>query len=219
MLPEEAVATLAEAGHPVSAFVGDVSQRDDQFALVDHAVKTFGRLDVFVNNAGVEGTFPLDSLTQEIMERLFAINVYGVVYGMQAAAAQMRAQGGGGKIINAASTASESVFPNTSAFTATKRGVSALTEFAALEYAPDKITVNAYGPGPVLTAASKAYLEALARENGTTLQDELDVMSNNVPLGRWAQPSDIAGLVSYLASSDGDYVTGRTVIIDGGLIL
>src|SRR5690606_23627500 len=139
---------FAAAGHEVQTFKGDVSRCEDQQALVAKAVEAFGRLDVFINNAGIEQVKPLDDVGPDDLDLIFRINCHGVLYGMQAAAAQMRRQDEGiGKIINACSIAGHESYEMLGIYSATKHVVRSLTHTGAKEYAKDGITVNAYCPG------------------------------------------------------------------------
>jgi len=131
-------AEFKAAGVPVTAFQGNVSRRDDQFLLVKHAVDTFGQVDVFVNNAGVEDVMPLDRVTEADFDRVFNINVKGVLWGIQAAAEQMKKQGGDRicKIINAASIAAHESYDLLGIYCASKFSVRALTDLAARNDSP-----------------------------------------------------------------------------------
>lgn len=206
-------------GRRAAAVPADVSDRAAVFGMVAAAAEALGRVDVVVANAGVALTKTLLDTTPEDLARLFAVNVNGVVYTMQAAAERMKAQGGGGKIISAASIAGHSGFAYLGAYSATKFAVVGLTQAAAKELAADGITVNAYCPGIVGTemwtqidAALGSYLDlppggALAQYAGT------------IPLGRVQTPQDVAAYVSYLAGPDSDYMTGQAGLIDGGLVM
>jgi meso-butanediol dehydrogenase/(S,S)-butanediol dehydrogenase/diacetyl reductase len=206
-------------GHSIAIFRGDVSRREDQQALVAKAVEAFGRLDVFVNNAGIEQVKPLDEVVPEDLEKIFAINVHGVLYGMQAAAAQMRTQDDGiGKIINACSIAGHESYEMLGMYCATKHVVRSLTQTAAKEYARDGITVNAYCPGVAGTAMWDRIDEAMGRYMGTKPGEAFEKFSSGILLGRTQEPEDVANLVSFLASTDSDYITGQAIMTDGGMV-
>ncbi len=145
-LLNETEAEFKDKGFKVTSFVGDVSKREDQFALVKHAVDTFGRLDVFVNNAGVEAVTPLMDIDQKELSKLFSINAFGMLFGTQAAAAQFIKQGGGGKIISASSIAGHESYEMLGTYSATKHVVRSFTQTASKELAKYKINVNAYAP-------------------------------------------------------------------------
>lgn len=207
------------AGHAVETFQGDVSKREDQQALVAKAVEAFGRLDVFVNNAGIEQVKPLDEVGPDDLDRIFRINVHGVLYGMQAAAAQMRKQDDGiGKIINACSIAGHESYEMLGIYCATKHVVRSLTQTGAKEYARDGITVNAYCPGVAGTAMWDRIDEAMSHYLGTAPGEAFEKFAAGILLGRTQEPEDVANLVSFLASPDSDYITGQAIITDGGMV-
>lgn len=207
------------AGHKVEAFHGDVSKADDQRALVALAVEAFGRLDVFVNNAGIEQVKPLDEVGAEDINRIFRINVNGVVFGMQAAAAQMRKQDDGiGKIINACSIAGHESYEMLGIYCASKHAVRSLTQTAAKEYAKDRITVNAYCPGVAGTAMWDRIDEAMAKHMDKQPGEAFAEFSESILMGRTQEPEDVANLVSFLASPQSDYITGQSIITDGGMV-
>lgn len=207
------------AGHAVQTFEGDVSKREHQQALVARAVEAFGRVDVFVNNAGIEQVKPLDEVGPDDLDRIFRINVHGVLYGMQAAAAQMRQQDDGiGKIINACSIAGHESYEMLGIYCATKHVVRSLTQTAAKEYARDGITVNAYCPGVAGTSMWDRIDAAMSRYLGTQPGEAFQKFSEGILLGRTQEPEDVANLVSFLASPDSDYITGQAIITDGGMV-
>lgn len=197
--------------------IADVSQRDEVFKMVEQAVGHFGRLDIMVNNAGIAQVKPLEEVTPEELEQIFRINVFGVIYGIQAAAQQMKKQGGG-KIINACSIAGHKGFALLGAYSATKFSVRALTQAAAQELAQFGITVNAYCPGVVGTEMWDLVDERLGHYMGLEKGEAMKKFSQDILLGRVEKPVDVANFVSYLASEDADYMTGQSVLIDGGML-
>lgn len=209
---------MQQQGYAVSAFCGDVSRREDQFALVAHAVNTFGRLDVFINNAGIEDVMPLEKVRSADLEKVFAVNVYSVVYGTQAAAAQMIQQGSGGKIINAASIAAHESYELLGVYCASKHAVRSFTQSAAKELARHQITVNAYCPGVAATKMWDRIDAEMGPYLGTAPGEAFARFSAGIALGRAQVAADVAALVHYLASADADYMTGQSVIIDGGMV-
>lgn len=213
-------AEFKAAGVPVTAFQGNVSRRDDQFLLVKHAVDTFGQVDVFVNNAGVEDVMPLDRVTEADFDRVFNINVKGVLWGIQAAAEQMKKQGGDRiyKIINAASIAAHESYDLLGIYCASKFSVRALTVAAAKELAPHRITVNAYCPGVAGTRMWNRIDEEMGKIHGWAPGEAFKRFSSGILMGRPQEPHDVASLVHYLASPDSDYMTGQAILIDGGMV-
>ena len=172
-----------------------------------------------VANAGIAQVKTILELTPADLQRMFEVNVFGVVYCLQAAAEQMRRQGTGGKIINAASIAAHSGFDLLGHYSATKFAVRALTQAAAKELAKDKITVNAYCPGIVGTDMWDLIDEQMGARNGNAKGETLAQYSQLIALGRVQTPEDVAGFVSYLAGPDSDYMTGQSVIVDGGIVM
>lgn len=208
-----------DAGYAVETFKGDVSRLEDQKALVAKAVKAFGRLDVFVNNAGIEQVKPLDEVRPNDLDKIFRINVNGVLYGMQAASAQMRKQKGSiGKIINACSIAGHESYEMLGIYCATKHVVRSLTQTAAKEYAKYKITVNAYCPGVAGTSMWDRIDAAMSKYMGTKPGEAFQKFSEGILMGRTQEPEDVSNLVSFLASTDSDYITGQAIITDGGMV-
>lgn len=205
-------------GHDVTAFVGNVARREDQFALVAHAVKTFGRVDVFINNAGIEAVKPLETTLPSELEKVFNINVFSVVYGIQAAAEQMKQQENGGKIINACSIAGHESYELLGVYSASKHAVRSFTQTAAKELAQYKITVNAYCPGVAATKMWDRIDEGMVEYMGTKPGEAFEKFSSGILMGRPQQPVDVANLVHYLASPDSDYMTGQSLLIDGGMV-
>lgn len=211
-------AEFKDHGYEVTSFVGNVGKREDQFALVEHAVKTFGSVDVFINNAGIEEVKPLGDETPESLLKVFSINVFGVIYGIQAAADQMKKQATGGKIINACSIAGHESYELLGVYSASKHAVRSLTQSAAKELAKHKITVNAYCPGVAATKMWDRIDEEMAKYMGTKPGEAFKKFSAGILMGRPQQPEDVANLVHYLASPDADYMTGQAIIIDGGMV-
>lgn len=196
---------IRATGRRAIAVVADVSDTEEVAAMVDSTVAELGRLDVTVANAGIaQAQLLLDTTAQE-WDRMFAINVRGVFLTWQAAARQFIAQGGGGKLVAAGSNASHRAAGFLPAYSAAKFAVRGLTQAAAMQWAEHGITANSYAPGVVNTPLWAGDPEGFARE------------AAKIPLGRVQEPSDVAALVSYFASPDSDYMTGQTVIMDGGL--
>lgn len=216
----ETVAKEVEAaGRRSVALPADVGDRDAVFDLVAAVAGELGRVDVVVANAGIARTKTLLETTPADFEALFRVNLFGVAYSIQAAAEQMKSQGGGGKIICAASIAGHSGFAYLSAYSATKFGVVALTQAAAKELAPDRITVNAYCPGIVGTEMWEQIDASLGGYLDLGKGEALAEYAKLIALGRVQTPEDVAAYVSYLAGPDSDYMTGQAGVIDGGIIM
>ncbi|TDL12383.1 acetoin reductase [Mycolicibacterium obuense] len=209
---------IAEVGSKSTTFVADVSDRDQVFAAVDHTASALGGLDIMVNNAGIALVGPLVDVTPDELKKLWAINVDGVLWGIQAAVAQFKKAGTKGKIINASSIAGHDGFAMLGPYSATKFAVRALTQAAAKEHAADGITVNAYCPGVVGTDMWVEIDKRFAELTGAAEGETYDKFVGGIALGRAETPDDVAGFVSYLAGPDADYMTGQAGLIDGGLV-
>ncbi|KDF00502.1 diacetyl reductase [Mycolicibacterium aromaticivorans JS19b1 = JCM 16368] len=209
---------ISEIGCKVTTFVADVSDRRQVFAAVDHAASALGGFDIIVNNAGIALVGPIADVTPEQIEKLWAINVNGVLWGIQAAVAMFRQNGTRGKIINASSIAGHDGFAMLGPYSASKFAVRALTQAAAKEYAADGITVNAYCPGVVGTDMWVEIDKRFAELTGAAEGETYEKFVGGIALGRAETPDDVAGFVSYLAGPDADYMTGQAGLIDGGLV-
>ncbi|MBB2202869.1 acetoin reductase [Gluconacetobacter tumulisoli] len=214
-----AVAHEIEAlGARVTTCVADVGDRAQVQAAVDHAEQELGGFDVIVNNAGIAQVQAIAAVTPEEVERIFRINVQGTLWGIQVAAAKFIARGQVGKIINACSIAGHEGFALLGVYSATKFAVRALTQAAAKEYASRKITVNAYCPGVVGTdmwvEIDRRFSDITGAQVGETYRKYVD----GIALGRAETAEDVAGLVAYLAGPDSDYMTGQSILIDGGMV-
>lgn len=213
------VAKEVEAlGRKATTFLADVSDRAQVYAAIDHAETALDGFDIMVNNAGIAQVQPISDVTPEEVEKIFRINIQGVLWGIQAAAAKFKARNQDGKIINASSIAGHEGFALLGIYSATKFAVRALTQAAAKEYASAGITVNAYCPGVVGTdmwlTIDKRMAEITGAEPGATYEKYV----NGIALGRAETPEDVAAFVSFLAGPDSNYMTGQAPLIDGGLV-
>jgi len=214
----EAAAFLTGRGAKVATMVADVTCRDQVAAAIDAAEAQLGGFDIIVNNAGIAQVAPILEITEEDMDRVHAINVKGVLWGIQLAAAKFKARGHGGKIISAASQAGHQGAPLLGAYCSTKFAVRALTQSAAKEYAADGITVNAYCPGIVGTDMWEQIDKRFAELTGAKIGSTTEKFVGGIALGRLETPADVAKFVSFLAGPDSDYMTGQAVLIDGGMV-
>jgi meso-butanediol dehydrogenase / (S,S)-butanediol dehydrogenase / diacetyl reductase len=206
------------AGRRTATVVADVSVPDEVDNMVGRVADELGRLDVMVANAGIAQVAPLLEVTPEQFDGLMAVNLRGVFLCYTAAARQMIRQGSGGKIIGAASIAAHKGFGMLGHYSASKFAVRGLTQAAAQEWAEHGITVNAYCPGIVGTAMWDLIDEKLGGYMGLQKGEALKQFSELIALGRVETPDDVASFVSYLASRDSDYMTGQSVMIDGGIL-
>ena len=210
--PETAVTLekqLLALGEKAIAVQADVSKTADLQKLVDAAVQNFGRLDIIVNNAGVETRTSVLDTTEEQYQRVLDINLKSAFFGTQIAAKQMIVQGGGGRIINITSVHEDWPMPGNTAYCLSKGGMRMLTRTAALELAPHNILVTAVGPGAVATPI-----------NTSTMKDPalLKKLDDAIPVGRMAQPEEIASVVAFLAGPGASYLTATTIFADGGIM-
>ncbi|SDM74162.1 meso-butanediol dehydrogenase / (S,S)-butanediol dehydrogenase / diacetyl reductase [Fictibacillus solisalsi] len=208
---------IQQLGKKSLAVKADVSNREEVFGLVSRTHEAFGSVDVMVSNAGIAQVKPLLEVSTEELERIFNVNVFGVLYGIQAAAEQMKKQGSG-KIISACSIAGYKGFSLLGVYSATKFAVRGLTQAAAQELAPFGITVNAYCPGIVGTQMWEHIDEKMAEYMDLNRGEAFKQFSEGIALGRPEEPEDVAQFVSYLASSDSNYMTGQSIMIDGGVV-
>ena len=221
-LSDEATSAVAKEveslGRKATTFTADVSKRDDVYAAIDQAESRLGGFDVMVNNAGIAQVQPLAAVTPEEVDKIFKVNVQGVLWGIQAAAKKFQQRKQKGKIISASSIAGHDGFAMLGVYSATKFAVRALTQAAAQEYASDGITVNAYCPGIVGTdmwvEIDRRFAELTGSQVGATYKKYVE----GIALGRAQTPEDVAAFVSFLAGPDSDYMTGQAPLIDGGLV-
>jgi 3-oxoacyl-[acyl-carrier protein] reductase len=204
---ERVVAEIAGSGGKAVAVQGDVAKASDVQRIFAETKKAFGRLDVLVNNAGVYEFAPLEEITEKQFHRLFNTNVLGLILATQEAAKHFGQEGG--SVINIGSTASQVTPPATAVYTATKGAVDAVTHVLAKELGPKKIRVNSINPGMVETEGVHS-----AGVIGSDFQKQFEAQT---PLGRIAQPEDIAPIAVFLASTDSGWLTGETLLASGGL--
>ncbi|HEY0502280.1 MAG TPA: SDR family oxidoreductase, partial [Lysobacter sp.] len=193
-------------GGKAIAVKADVSKADDAQALIDAAVKEFGRLDVLVNNSGVYEFAPLEAITPEHFHRHFDINVLGLLLTTKAASKHL---GEGASVINIGSIVSRLTMPETAVYTATKGAVDAITGVLSRELGPRGIRVNSINPGMIETEGS--------REIGVIGSDFQHAIVAQTPLGRIGQPDDIADIAVFLATDASRYMTGELLKVAGGL--
>ncbi len=187
----------------------DVAKLEDLQRLVDTAVSKYGRLDIMVNNAGIETRTSILDTTPDDFDKVLNVNLRGVFFATQYAAKQMIAQGSGGRIINISSVHEDWPMPNNTPYCVAKGGVRMLTRTAGVELASKGVTIVNVGPGAVATPINDSTMnnpELLAKLNAA------------IPMGRMAQPEEIAKVVGFLASDAASYITATSIFADGGIM-
>ena len=176
---------------------------------MDTAVERFGHLDIMVNNAGIETRTSILDTTEHQYERVIDINLKSAFFGTQIAAKQMIKQGGGGRIINMTSVHEDWPMPGNTAYCVSKGGMRMLTRTAGVELGPHGVQVVGVGPGAVATPI-----------NAQTMADPatMKTLDAAIPLGRMAEPEEIASLVAFLADEGASYITATTIFADGGIM-
>ena len=203
---EQQVVALGDKAIGVEA---DVSKVEDLQRLVDAAVAEFGRVDIMVNNAGVETRTSILDTTEAQYEKVMEINLKSAFFGTQIAAKQMIAQGDGGRIINITSVHEDWPMPGNTPYCLSKGGMRMLTRTAGIELGPHGVLVVGVGPGAVDTPI-----------NASTAADpaKMKVLDAAIPLGRMAEPNEIAEVVAFLAGDGASYLTATTIFADGGIM-
>jgi len=204
---KEAADRLELAGGETSFVACDVGDSKQVKALVDAAVKEYGRLDIMVSNAGTIFTAEFLDLAEKDFDKVLRTNLKGAFLTGQAAARQMVKQGGGGTIINMSSVNALLAIPNQVPYNVSKGGINQLTHVMALALAPHHIRVNAIGPGTIATEMAQVVLEDEAARK--------KIMSRT-PMGRLGEPAEVAAIAVFLASSESSYITGQVIYCDGG---
>ncbi|CAN5428455.1 glucose 1-dehydrogenase [soil metagenome] len=206
----DAIAQIEALGRRAIAVKGDVAEAATATAFVRAAVEAFGKIDVFVNNAGICPFHGFLDMPAEVMERTMRVNLHGAYYMVQAAANQMVAQGHGGSIIAVSSISALVGGGMQTHYTPTKAGVNSLMQSTAIALGPYGIRCNAVLPGTIETAINKDDLADPKKR---------EYMAGRIPLGRLGEPEDLAGPIVFLASDLARYVTGAALLVDGGMFV
>ncbi|HZV88900.1 MAG TPA: glucose 1-dehydrogenase [Candidatus Binatus sp.] len=206
---DEVVAAIATTKRRAAAFQADVGIVADGQRFIAEAVAALGKVDILINNAGLEKRADFWDVTEEDFDAVLNVNLKGMFFVTQAVVRHLRQTGRPGKIINISSVHEELPFPHFASYCASKGGIKMLTRNLAIELAPNKITINSIAPGAIETPINTKLLNDPAK---------LKELLENIPLGRLGKPEDVAGIASFLASGDSDYVTGTTFFVDGGLL-
>ena len=213
----EILEAIKAKGVSASAKACDVRNRDEVQALADHAVETHGSLDIWINNAGIGYIVkPLLDVTEGEWRAVIDVNLTGAFYGVQAGAQRMVAAGKGGRIINIASQAAKSGFPNMQAYSSSKHGLVGLVRSAATELGEHGITVNNVCPNHVTTGLGAWQNDYFAKRQGKTIEQYMKDMAARIPMGRPGLPEDTAGAVAFLCSDAAAYITAESLNVSGG---
>jgi len=206
---EETLAEVREAGGDGCVIAGDIGAPSVDRHVVAQAVAALGRLDVLVNNAGIEKRADVLDVTAEDFDAVLDVNLRGAFFATQAFARHVRERDGDGAVVNVSSVHEELPFPHFSSYAASKGALKMLMRNLSIELAPLGIRVNNVAPGAVKTPINATLLSN---------QQQLDALLANIPLRRLGRPEDVADAVAFLASDEAAYVTGTTLFVDGGLL-
>ena len=208
-IAQDSLDKIKAAGARGLGIDADISDPAHVASLIAGTVQAFGKLDIFVNNAGIEKKFAFVDYPLEEWNKIIAVNATGPFLCSQAAAKQMIAQGNGGRIINISSIHEDLPMPTNAPYCASKGALRMLMRTIAVELAPHGITVNNIGPGAIFTPID-ADVQNDEKLNAALLAE--------IPMGRWGRPEEVGQMAVYLASDDAAYVTGSTHFIDGGML-
>jgi meso-butanediol dehydrogenase/(S,S)-butanediol dehydrogenase/diacetyl reductase len=217
---EAVAASLCAEGREAMGVAVDVAERAQVRAMVAAVAGRFGAIDVLFNNAGFNKPVPFMEVDEANFNSIMRVNALGVMIGMQEIGRYMIERGRGGKIINTASIAGRQGYAEFAPYCASKAAVISLTQAAAREFAPHKITVNGIAPGVVVTPLWEG-LERDMIEKGVIKEmgEFINSFSAGILVGRPATPQDLAGICTFMASADADYMTGQIIMCDGGMVL
>ena len=199
------VAAIKAVGGEVAAHPADVSRKGDMVAMAAACLARFGRIDILCHNAGIFPTAPVEDTTETLWDEIHAINLKSTLFAVQGCLPAMKAQAYGRIVLTGSTAGHYSGVPGFSAYTASKAGQIGFSRSAAIEFAPFGITINSVLPGSVLTDGLADLGEAYVEEVG-----------RSIPIGRAGDPREIAHAVQFLASAEAGYITGQTLVIDGG---
>ena len=213
----ETVAKCEGLGAKVLALRVDVCVKDNIFEAVEEIIRVFGRIDIWVSNAGVFDNTATVDLSEELWDRVSDINYKSMYLCAKAVIPHMQLHGWG-RFINMSSMAGKMAYPKEIAYCSTKSAVLGLTRALAIELAPHGITANAICPGPIATDMLKNTHQKLADEFGVTLAEWDAQVLETIPVGRFGKPADIAALAAFLASEEAGFINGQAINIDGGMV-
>jgi glucose 1-dehydrogenase len=205
---EEVVAAISQLGRRSAAIQCDIGKVADGQRFIASAVEQLGKVDILINNAGLERRADFWDVTEADYDAVLNVNLKGLFFLTQAFVRHRMAAKSGGKVINISSVHEELPFPHFASYCASKGGVKMLTRNLSIELAPLGITINSIAPGAIETPINKNLLNDPSK---------LNALLQNIPLRRLGRPADVASLASFLASDEASYITGTTLFVDGGL--
>lgn len=206
-------------GAEVAYHVADVSRDEDIPKLVEAAVERFGGIDILVNNAGGPPGGGFDSVSDDDWREAFEANLMSVVRLIRSTLPHMRGRGEhGGRILNIASSSIKQPIDNLILSNVMRAGIAGLSKSLASELGPEGILINVLGPGRILTERSASLDERVAESSGVPVEDVREQMTSRIPLGRYGTPEEFARVAAFLCSSANSYVTGQSLLVDGGLV-
>jgi glucose 1-dehydrogenase len=204
----ETVQMVEKLGRRAVAIQADISKVEDTARMVAESVQALGGLDILVNNAGVEKNAPFWEVTEADYDFVLGINLKGAFFATQAFVRHRIEAKQPGKVINVSSVHEDLPFPHFTSYCASKGGMKMVMRNLSIELAPFGITVNNIAPGAIETPINTALLHDPTK---------LNALLENIPLARLGKSTDVAGVAAFLASADADYITGATIVVDGGL--
>lgn len=217
---EETARELVATGLEARAIRCDMQDPVSVEAAIAFAVRTFGSLDILVNNAAIYPMSPLAEMPLELWDRVLSVNLRGVFVAAKSAAPHLCKAGRCGRLINISSINTAKSYVGMAHYDASKGGLEAFTRSFALEFASAGVTANVIAPGAVMTPGSFSVRSNLAQSRGDTTTDKVDAeFASRIPLGHWATPDEIGQAVLLLATPAASYITGQTIYVDGGLKL
>ncbi|AZT97140.1 MAG: (S)-acetoin forming diacetyl reductase [Brevibacterium aurantiacum] len=214
----EVADSLGGKGNGAIAVEVNATDRDSVFAAVETTASELGGFDVIINNAGIAPQTSIEDATEADFDKIFDLNVKGVLWGIQAATAKLKELGHGGKIISAASQAGHKGNKGIPLYSATKFAVRGMSQTAARDLAQYGITVNTYAPGIVRTPLMENLAKEVAEAAGQPAEWGWEQFTQDIALDRLSEPEDVANVISFLAGSDSDYITGQSIVVDGGMV-
>ncbi len=206
---QEVVAEITKQGRRAIAIQCDVGKISDGQHFIDNAIAQLGKLDILINNAGLEHHADFWDVAEQDYDAVLNVNLKGLFFLTQAFVRHRMQSKSGGKVINISSVHEELPFPHFASYCASKGGIKMLTRNLSIELAPLGITINSIAPGAIETPINKNLVNDPVK---------LAAVLKNIPLKRLGQPADVASIASFLASDDSSYITGTTFFVDGGLL-